>query len=242
MMAMVARAPSAHRAAPAAAVGRAVARCCSRRHLTSTSKTAAAAAASELLAARGVVDLQTVRVGLEGHVATMTIDRPKALNALSATVVEEMGLALDALAELTADSTLRCLIVTGGGEKAFVAGADIAGMVGMSTEDAAAYSAATHAAFEKIDVFPAPTLAAVNGFALGGGCGAEPPPPPPRAASAIGYGAPGAENACLCTVCPPIPPPRAPDRMRACTELAMACDVIYASDRAKFGQVRVPRV
>ena len=140
----------------------------------------------------GVAALETVKVELDGHVATLTINRPKALNALNAAVVGDLHTALDALGRLAGDSTLRCLIVTGAGEKSFVAGADIAGMVGMSVEEAASYSAATHAAFEKIERLPVPVLAAVNGFALGGGC-----------------------------------------------ELAMSCDIIYASDRAKFGQPEV---
>jgi 1,4-dihydroxy-2-naphthoyl-CoA synthase len=100
--------------------------------------------------------LETVQVDVSDHVGVLTVSRPKALNALSATVVAELHTALDELATLVPDSTLRCLIVTGAGEKSFVAGADIAGMVGMSVADAASYAAATHAAFEKIELFPVP--------------------------------------------------------------------------------------
>ena len=79
---------------------------------------------------------------------------------------------------LGTDATLRCLIVTGAGDRAFVAGADIAGMVGMSPEDAAAYAATTHSAFRRLEHFPTPVLAAVTGSPSGGGAGG-----PLRAAS-----------------------------------------------------------
>ena len=88
-------------------------------------------------AGRGkVAGLELVQVDLDGAVGTLTINRPKALNALSAAVVSELHTALDALETLVPDSTLRCLIVTGAGDRAFVAGADIAGMVGMTPEAA----------------------------------------------------------------------------------------------------------
>ena len=81
--------------------------------------------------------LETVKVDLSDKIATVTINRPKALNALSATVVSELTAAMGALGALVPDDAIRCVIVTGAGEKAFVAGADIAGMQGMGVEESA---------------------------------------------------------------------------------------------------------
>lgn len=111
--------------------------------------------------------METILVNYEGHVATITINRPKALNALSTQVLTELNQALD---EVTANNDVYALVLTGAGEKSFVAGADIAEMKDKSVEEAAAYGKFGNEVFRKIETFRCPVIAAVNGFALGGGC------------------------------------------------------------------------
>ena len=111
--------------------------------------------------------METILIAKEGHVATITINRPKALNALSTQVLTELNAALD---EVAADQDVYALIITGAGEKSFVAGADIAEMTDKSVEEAAAYGKFGNEVFRKIETFRCPVIAAVNGFALGGGC------------------------------------------------------------------------
>ena len=111
--------------------------------------------------------MENVLIAKEGHVATITINRPKALNALSTAVLTDLNAALD---EVAADQDVYALIITGAGEKSFVAGADIAEMKDKSVEEAAEYGKFGNAAFRKIETFRCPVIAAVNGFALGGGC------------------------------------------------------------------------
>ncbi|HSI04141.1 MAG: enoyl-CoA hydratase/isomerase family protein [Myxococcota bacterium] len=130
-----------------------------------------------------------VRVSVEGAVAEIVIDRPKALNALNPDVLAGLDAAC---ATVEGNKDLRCVIITGAGEKAFVAGADIAVMASMTTAEADAFARRGHAIMHRIEALPVPVIAAVNGFALGGGC-----------------------------------------------ELALACDIIYASETAKFGQPEV---
>lgn len=103
----------------------------------------------------------------EGEVATITINRPEALNALNSKVLEELEQTVDILAS---DDSVRVVIVTGAGDKSFVAGADIAEMKQMSQAEASAFGAAGNRVFRKLERLPQPTIAAVNGFALGGGC------------------------------------------------------------------------
>lgn len=124
-----------------------------------------------------------------GPVLTLTINRPKALNALNQQVLEELAQAV-ARAEQTQE--IRAIILTGAGDRAFVAGADIAAMAGMDAGQALLFAQAGHAFCESLARLPQPVIAAVNGYALGGG-----------------------------------------------TELALACDLIYASEKARFGQPEV---
>lgn len=102
----------------------------------------------------------------EGSVATLTINRPRQLNALTAEVLQELSTALD-LVDL---ATVRCLIITGAGEKAFVAGADVSAMVSLSVTEARTFSQYGNEVMHKIDNFPVPVLAAIDGYAFGGGC------------------------------------------------------------------------
>ncbi|WP_075877099.1 short-chain-enoyl-CoA hydratase [Merdibacter massiliensis] len=111
--------------------------------------------------------METVLIAKEGHVATITINRPKALNALSTEVLTELNAALD---EVAADKDVYALVITGAGEKSFVAGADIAEMKDKTVEEAATYGKFGNEVFRKIETFRCPVIAAVNGFALGGGC------------------------------------------------------------------------
>jgi enoyl-CoA hydratase len=107
-----------------------------------------------------------VTINFEDNVATLTIDRQEKLNALDPQVVEEIG---QALLELEAEGP-RAIVVTGAGERAFIAGADIGAMSVMSPLEAKRFSEIGHAAMALLDRSPIPTIAAVNGFALGGGC------------------------------------------------------------------------
>ncbi|MGH0028257.1 MAG: enoyl-CoA hydratase-related protein [Myxococcota bacterium] len=132
--------------------------------------------------------MDLVRLERRGAVALLTVNRPDALNALNSDTLRALHAHVEALSR---DRDLRAVVVTGEG-RAFVAGADITEMQAMSAEQAHAFSRLGHAAFDALEALPVPTLAAVNGFALGGGC-----------------------------------------------ELACACDWIYASEKAKFGQPEV---
>ena len=102
---------------------------------------------------------------VEGWVAVITIDRPKALNALNEEVLTDLkaaftGLDLDAV---------RCVVLTGAGEKSFVAGADIGAMAKMTKAEGSAFGKFGNDIFRMIETFPVPVIAAINGFALGGG-------------------------------------------------------------------------
>ena len=121
--------------------------------------------------------------------AEVTINRPQALNALNAATIEELTHCFQAL---EADATVRVVILTGAGGKAFVAGADIAEMLALDPVGARGFARAGQRVFSLIEALSKPVIAAVNGFALGGGC-----------------------------------------------ELAMACDIRLASDKAKFGQPEI---
>ena len=103
---------------------------------------------------------------LDDGVAVLTIDRQEKLNALDPQVVEEIG---QSLLELEAEGP-RAIVVTGAGDRAFVAGADVAAMNAMEPLEAKRFAEIGHAAMALLDRSPVPTIAAVNGFALGGGC------------------------------------------------------------------------
>ena len=108
-----------------------------------------------------------IDVASEDGVAVVTIDRQEALNALDVASLTELR---DRLLEVSADEGTRVVILTGAGQKAFVAGADIKYMSGLDVEEAKAWGALGHEAGRLLETMPKPTIAAVNGFALGGGC------------------------------------------------------------------------
>ena len=110
--------------------------------------------------------MQTVLYTQEGAVGVVTIDRPKALNALNSTVLDELRQAFEAI-DL---ETVRCVVITGSGEKSFVAGADIGEMSNLTQGEAEAFGKKGNDLFRMIETFSVPVIAAVNGYALGGGC------------------------------------------------------------------------
>ncbi|MFN8625686.1 MAG: enoyl-CoA hydratase-related protein [Candidatus Binatia bacterium] len=125
----------------------------------------------------------------DGAVSTVTVNRSQALNALDPATLDELMHCCEGL-RLNAD--VRCVILTGAGTKAFVAGADIAAMVAMSALEGRAFARHGQQIMQALEELPIPVIAAVNGFALGGGM-----------------------------------------------ELALACDLIVASQTAKFGQPEI---
>lgn len=110
--------------------------------------------------------MEFVLYEVKGQVGIITISREKALNALNSTVLEELDKTLDGV-DL---NEIRCLILTGAGEKSFVAGADIGEMSTLTKAEGEAFGKKGNDVFRKIETFPIPVIAAVNGFALGGGC------------------------------------------------------------------------
>jgi len=126
---------------------------------------------------------------VEEGIAIITFNRPKALNALNAALLDEFSSALD---EIAASNNIRVLVLTGAGDKSFVAGADINELATFSSLTAKNFSYKGHTIIARLQELPIVVIAAVNGFALGGG-----------------------------------------------TEIAIACDFIYASENAKFGQPEI---
>jgi len=130
-----------------------------------------------------------IRVEREEAVATVVVDRPDAMNALDVATLAELR---DRLRELRDDGDVRVLVLTGAGDRAFIAGADIKYMSALDVDGAKEWGALGHEVATLLETMPKPTIASVNGFALGGGC-----------------------------------------------ELALACDLRYASSKAKLGQPEI---
>ena len=103
----------------------------------------------------------------KGNIAVATINRPKALNALNSAVVADLD---EMIVQIMADEEIRALVITGSGEKAFVAGADIGEMSTLTKAEGEAFGKLGNDVFRRLEKLPIPTIAAVNGFALGGGC------------------------------------------------------------------------
>ncbi len=110
---------------------------------------------------------QTLLTSLEDGILTITINRPEKLNALNKTVFEELNKVLD---EIASNKEIKSALITGAGQKAFVAGADITEFDGLTKEDAIALARRGQECFHRIENAGKPIIAAVNGFALGGGC------------------------------------------------------------------------
>ncbi|GAB6181297.1 short-chain-enoyl-CoA hydratase [Desulfotomaculum defluvii] len=113
------------------------------------------------------MEFNTLLLEKEGNIALLTINRPKALNALNPEVLKELGQAVDVI---SADDEIFVVILKGAGEKAFVAGADITAMQNMSALEARAFGYLGQEVFKKLEYMEKPVIAAINGFALGGGC------------------------------------------------------------------------
>ena len=110
--------------------------------------------------------MEFITYEVEGQIGIITINRPKALNALNSAVLDELDKTLDAVDQ----EAIRCLILTGAGEKSFVAGADIGEMSTLTKAEGEAFGKKGNDVFRKLETFPIPVIAAVNGFALGSGC------------------------------------------------------------------------
>lgn len=110
--------------------------------------------------------MEFITYEVEDKVGIITINRPKALNALNSQVLDELDATLDGV-DL---DVIRCLILTGAGEKSFVAGADIGEMSTLTKAEGEAFGKKGNDVFRKLETLPIPVIAAVNGFALGGGC------------------------------------------------------------------------
>ena len=108
-----------------------------------------------------------VALEVRGAVAILTLDNPGKLNALSIEMLDGIDTHLDTV---EGDEAVRAVVITGAGEKAFAAGADIGHMREATVDEARAYAERGHEVFARIEAFPKPVIAAVNGFALGGGC------------------------------------------------------------------------
>ena len=110
--------------------------------------------------------MEGVTLVKKNHYAVLTVDLPQSRNALSVPVVEYMNTLVDQVAE---DPDLHCLVLTGGGEKSFIAGADIRKLVEMTPEESRYSIEAGHKLFSKLETMDIPVIASVNGYCLGGG-------------------------------------------------------------------------
>jgi enoyl-CoA hydratase len=113
------------------------------------------------------MSFENIIYAADNGICTITINRPDKLNALNKKTVEEIGAAV---AQAEKDDSVKALIITGAGQKSFVAGADIAEFVGLSVEQGKKLAEAGQGVFRSIETCSKPVIAAVNGFALGGGC------------------------------------------------------------------------
>jgi enoyl-CoA hydratase len=113
-----------------------------------------------------IMSFENIILEIDTHIATISFNRPKALNALNNALFDELDIALDQIEE---NQDIKVLILTGAGDKAFVAGADIAELVKMNPLQAKFFSRKGQKVFSKIEALPIPAIAAVNGFCLGGG-------------------------------------------------------------------------
>lgn len=114
---------------------------------------------------------ETLRLAVDDGVATLTLHRPEAMNAITQRMKDELGAALESLAALAANAAVRVLVITGAGDKAFCAGADIKERAGTDPTPAEFFfrQQATHRLFTRLEQFPLPVIAALNGVAFGGG-------------------------------------------------------------------------
>lgn len=131
-------------------------------------------------------ELKNITLEKEGNIAIITINRPKALNALNSETLKDLDLAITSIEN---DNNIYCVILTGAGEKSFVAGADISEMKDLDSKGGEEFALLGNKVFRRLENLDKPVIAAISGFALGGGC-----------------------------------------------ELAMACDIRIASEKAKFAQ------
>ncbi|MBC2460466.1 short-chain-enoyl-CoA hydratase, partial [Clostridium beijerinckii] len=113
------------------------------------------------------MELKNVILEKEGHLAIVTINRPKALNALNSETLKDLDAVLE---DLEKDSNMYTVIVTGAGEKSFVAGADISEMKDLNEEQGKKFGILGNNVFRRLEKLDKPVIAAISGFALGGGC------------------------------------------------------------------------
>ena len=113
------------------------------------------------------MDYSTIKTEVENNIFTITINRPDKLNALNRTVLDELDNVIDSV---YADDNIKAVIITGAGEKAFIAGADISEFISVEDNEGVSLAKRGQALFFRIENCPKPVIAAVNGFALGGGC------------------------------------------------------------------------
>lgn len=113
------------------------------------------------------MELKNIILEKEGNLAIVTINRPKALNALNSETLKDLDTVLD---NLENDNNIYCVILTGSGDKAFVAGADISEMKDLSEEEGKEFGLLGNKVFRRLENLDKPVIAAISGFALGGGC------------------------------------------------------------------------
>src|SRR6185312_1514681 len=116
---------------------------------------------------RDTMSPETLLVETADAIATVTLNRPRVHNALNAAMLRELD---DSIAALGDDASIRVILLRGAGEKAFAAGADIGELAAVDAANAAQFAARAQRIFRRIETLPKPVIAAINGYALGGGC------------------------------------------------------------------------